>query len=199
MIDININIPGEKLLMKIWDTIFGSSHIRREGRARSEVRREEMLMLTQAESDVRDIRSGRKHLDQNRNLVLSTQGENQLALPEVGTEGETSTSPPPPTDTPPFFKSAEREIFLREISRQINLRKIAILAEEEGESIPDEEVSDDPIDSDWFTRWRENAQDVSGLDLQRLWAQILAGELKQPGSYSLHTVEFMRRLSKDDA
>ena len=59
-----MELPGE-LLIKLWETLaergIGSLllpwNLKREGRARNELRREELLMLAQAESDVADIRA----------------------------------------------------------------------------------------------------------------------------------------------
>lgn len=66
-----VEAPGEKLIIKLWETLIDKGigsllrpwQIKRDGRARSEVRREELLMLAQAESEVADIRAGRKRLD----------------------------------------------------------------------------------------------------------------------------------------
>ena len=61
--------PGEKLLIRLCDTIengigglLSPWQIRRTGRARLDVHRDEFLALAQAERDVDDIRSGRKRL-----------------------------------------------------------------------------------------------------------------------------------------
>jgi len=65
-----MDFPGEKLVIKLWETLaekgIGSLlspwQAGREGRARNEVRRHEILMLAQAEMDAADIRSGKKRL-----------------------------------------------------------------------------------------------------------------------------------------
>ena len=69
--------PGEKLLLRVWDTLIRDGiggllspwQIRREGRARAEVRAEEMARLAQAEQDIADIRAGRKRIDVKGNIV----------------------------------------------------------------------------------------------------------------------------------
>jgi hypothetical protein len=35
--------------------------------------------------------------------------------------------------------------------------------------------------------------------MQRLWGKLLAGEVARPGSYSLHSVDFLSRMSTEDA
>ncbi|MEZ8947145.1 DUF2806 domain-containing protein [Vibrio sp. 10N.247.311.18] len=61
------------------------------------------------------------------------------------------------------------------------------------------ESNEEPIDQDWFTRWRDSAEKVSNEDLQSLWAKALAGEVATPGSYSLRTLEFLKNLSQAEA
>lgn len=64
---------------------------------------------------------------------------------------------------------------------------------------PDEPVSNEPISQDWINRFQSIAEDVSDEDMQNLWARILAGEVKQPDSYSLRTLDTLRNLTKDEA
>jgi uncharacterized protein DUF2806 len=60
-------------------------------------------------------------------------------------------------------------------------------------------VSDEPVDEDWITRFFNYAEDVSDEKMQTLWGQVLAGEIKQPNSYSLRTLELLRNLTKKEA
>jgi len=46
--------------------------IKREGKARNEIRRQELLMLAQAELDVADLRAGRKCLSTDGRLLSLT-------------------------------------------------------------------------------------------------------------------------------
>lgn len=62
-----------------------------------------------------------------------------------------------------------------------------------------QEPSDKPIDDDWLFSWRDYAGRVSASELQDLWGRILAGEVRQPGSYSMRTLEFLKGLSKSEA
>ena len=71
---------GEKLVIKLWETLaekgVGSLlspwQTIREGKARNNLRREELLMLAQAEVDTADIRAGRKRLEMDGGLRLLT-------------------------------------------------------------------------------------------------------------------------------
>lgn len=54
-------------------------------------------------------------------------------------------------------------------------------------------------DFDWFVRFYEAAGSVSDDTMQNLWAKILAGEIAQPSSFSLKTIDVLKNLSKKDA
>jgi len=62
-----------------------------------------------------------------------------------------------------------------------------------------ENVDPTPLDEDWISKFFTIIEDVSTHDMQRLWAKILAGEIKKTGSYSFRTVEVVRGLTKEDA
>ena len=62
-----------------------------------------------------------------------------------------------------------------------------------------EQVSDEPVNSDWINRFFTIVEDVSDAEMQQLWARILAGEVKKPKSYSLRTLEVLRNMSKEEA
>lgn len=190
---MDINFPGEKLLIKIIDTLdkgvgaFARPwQITREGKARAEVFRLEKLAIAQAELEAGEIRQGRKSF---------VNGE-LLALPAPTKIGDSEIDG---NDSISFLTTAKAEADYRMIKRAVNLRKIAVIAEEEAGEIPDKEVSDEPVDLDWFARWREAAQDVSNEEMQQLWARLLSGEVKKPGSYSLQSVSLLRNLSSKQA
>ena len=170
---------GEKLLdtlKSIGTGLFEPWQTRRVGRVQIDIKAEEIRLLAAAEKDAEDIRSGLKIIDEKGTVV---------------------PAPPPPalksealdisSDSGPhvsrFIQGAKTRALYRELKREINLRAIALLAQKE--VISDEEVSDERVDEQWVTRWVDGAQDVSDEELRTLWAKLLAGEVKKPGSYSL--------------
>jgi uncharacterized repeat protein (TIGR03899 family) len=88
-------------------------------------------------------------------------------------------------------------INLQEAKKQLNLENVTSYAAEELKNEPP--VTDKPLDEDWKTRFFNIAEDISNDEMQALWGRILAGEIKQPQSYSLRTLELLRNLSKDEA
>ena len=64
---------------------------------------------------------------------------------------------------------------------------------------PDEIVTCEQISQNWLSRFFSIAEDISDNDLQNLWAKILAGEVKQPKSYSLRTLDLLRNITSDEA
>jgi uncharacterized repeat protein (TIGR03899 family) len=84
-----------------------------------------------------------------------------------------------------------------EQKRQINLENIVQVA---AENIEDEEiVSEDDVDEDWISRFFDYAKDISSEEMQAIWGRILSGEVKEPNSFSLRTLETLRNLSKEEA
>ncbi|WP_196890103.1 DUF2806 domain-containing protein [Aureivirga sp. CE67] len=85
----------------------------------------------------------------------------------------------------------------KEQRRQENIESITQNAARNLEA--EASVSEDPVDEDWTSRFFNYAEDISNEDMQELWGQILAGEIKQPNSYSLRTLELLRNLTKEEA
>ncbi len=87
----------------------------------------------------------------------------------------------------------------QEARRQKNIEQIAQQAADELRGTPPDEVSSEPVDDDWASRFFTAAQDISSEQMQILWGKILAGEVASPNSYSLRTLEVVRNLSPREA
>ncbi|MDT0644954.1 DUF2806 domain-containing protein, partial [Zunongwangia sp. F363] len=92
---------------------------------------------------------------------------------------------------------AENRISYQEQKRQQNIERVTQIAAEQLET--EKDVSEEKVDDDWTTRFFNYAQDVSNEEMQSLWGRILAGEVKNPKSYSLRALELIRNLSKREA
>lgn len=206
--------PGEKLAIKIVEVaeragvgLLRPFQLRREGVAKAEVERLQRLALAQAEKDAADLVADKVRYDPTSGRLLPAPPP---ANPAVEALVGSSRPMEDDTDVPgsprlrlgsaySVASAASRGFVLRETQRVINLERIIQTAQAEAGSVNDAAVSDEPVHPDWFSRWRDGAQDVSDEEVQRLWARALAGEAQKPGSYSLRTLDFLRSVSKRDA
>lgn len=194
-----MEFPGEKLVIKLWETLtdkgIGSLltpwQTIREGRARNEVRRQELLMLAQAEKDAADVRAGRKQLLNDGSLMLTVSAQSSTDIPfESRIE--------PALGLPNAVSAAVTSSAVNAARIELNSAKAVMYAEEQLVNDP-QTPPDRDVDEDWLFAWRDYAGKVSTEDLQRLWGSVLAGEIKSPGRYSIRTLDFLKTLSKPEA
>lgn len=79
--------------------------------------------------------------------------------------------------------------------QQFNLERIMELALE---YCNDQTVQQD-VDPDWFHQYCQQVQDISSAAMQKLWARILAEEIRQPGRFSSGTLQILRKMHVKDA
>ena len=183
---------GEKLVIRLWETVTGKGigtllspwKTRREGRARTDVRREELLMLAQTARDAEDIQAGRKSLAADYQLQEHPE-QAPLALREDSAFRDAAAS-------------VKRNRIAQEVRAEVNVSK-ALLSAEAGLEDDPQTPPERKVDDDWLFRWRDAASVVSAEELQTLWGRVLAGEIKSPGSFSLRTLEFLKNLSHEEA
>lgn len=126
------NMLGEKLLIKLWDTLakdgVGSLaspwQIKREGKAHAEVRREEMLMMAQTEVEVEQIKQGKIKRLPDGNLL-------ELNSSDSLTPRESLGRIEPTLNLELFSEKIEQRNKAEEIQQEINTNKTIFLAEEE--------------------------------------------------------------------
>ncbi|RUR46310.1 DUF2806 domain-containing protein [Vreelandella populi] len=192
---------GEKLLIRLWETLTNDGigslaspwQIKREGKAHAEVRRDEMLMLAQAEVEAEQIKRGKKKLLDDGRLIELSESTNQKD-DFVDYLGRLE----PTFSLDVFSKKTGQQRKAKEIQQEININKTIGLVEEELLR-SQQEPSEKEVDSDWLSRWRDHAKSTNNEELRQIWARTLAGEVKSPGSYSLRTLEFIKNLSQEEA
>lgn len=96
-----------------------------------------------------------------------------------------------------YLHIVENRLVTKEVKRQKNIEEVISNAKKILEA--EKEVSEEKVDPDWTARFFNIVQDVSNEDMQLLWGQILAGEVKQPKSYSLRTLELLRNMTQEEA
>ena len=95
------------------------------------------------------------------------------------------------------LSAIEKRIVAKESKRQNNINNVVAVA---AQSLKDDkDVSSEPVNPDWATRFFDIAQDISDETMQDLWGRILAGEVKRPKSYSLRTLDVLRNISCEEA
>ncbi len=98
---------------------------------------------------------------------------------------------------PHIEERTQNRVDFQEAKKQINIENVTAFAAAELKNEPP--VTNEPLDEDWTTRFFRIVEDISNEEMQALWGKILAGEIKQPKSYSLRTLELIRNLSKNEA
>jgi len=96
-----------------------------------------------------------------------------------------------------FINITLQKVVEQEIEKKINSAKILSVALDNINE--EDQQSAENIDKDWGTRFSRIAEDVSNDEMQALWGQLLAGEIKEPKSYSLRTMDILRNMIPYDA
>ncbi|MFH0834239.1 MAG: DUF2806 domain-containing protein [Patescibacteria group bacterium] len=97
---------------------------------------------------------------------------------------------------PAIMLRAQTRERAQSLKKQQSIEAVIDLSQDE---LKGQNVSDDPVDEDWATRFFDFAQDIGNEEMQLVWAKILAGEIKKPKSFSLRTLEVLRNLSAEEA
>lgn len=96
----------------------------------------------------------------------------------------------------PATDQTSQRLEYQERKRQSNLVSVVSQA---AEDLGEEEVPDQEPDHDWIARYFEYAKDVSDKDVQKLWARVLAGTIRAPGSISLRALSMLRDMTRSEA
>lgn len=98
---------------------------------------------------------------------------------------------------PALSERTENRVSFLEAKRQHNIENITAIAAQVLQET--EEVSEEPVDDDWINRFFRYAEDISNEEMQALWGRILAGEVKQPKTFPLRTLDILKNLTKEEA
>lgn len=150
----------------------------------AEARAEEMKIIATAVKENFQLTGGIEYKEEK--LLISSPKELPIETPN-----------PILLNPPPIEERTQERVNFQEAKKQLNIENVTAFAAEELNN--EEEVTDEPLDEDWTTRFFRIAEDISNEEMQALWGKILAGEIKQPKSYSLRTLELIRNLSKKEA
>ena len=101
------------------------------------------------------------------------------------------------SDWDDFVKRTQGRIAFQELQKQNNIECVVANAYSILENTTS--CSQEPVEQGWINVFFDSVSNVSDEDLQNLWGKILAGEILQPKTYSLRTLETLKNLSRDEA
>lgn len=101
------------------------------------------------------------------------------------------------SDFEQIVKRASIRLTHQEITKQQNIEAVVDNAYEELENV--ENVSSKPVKPDWMFRFFNSVENISDKDMQTIWGHILAGEIKQPDTYSFRTLEKLKNMTQKEA
>jgi hypothetical protein len=100
------------------------------------------------------------------------------------------------------------KILTNEARKQSNLSGVAVEAVEAMKALPapeeepnvdEDDTVHDMLSDDWLNMFQRYAEDASSEQLQQLWGQVLAGEIRKKGSFSRQTLRFVAELDGETA
>jgi hypothetical protein len=82
-------------------------------------------------------------------------------------------------------------------NREAIAREAVLLLENTGKE--DVNPTDHQVAGEWLSSFEKFAEDATSEDLRNLWARVLVGEIKSPGSFSRQTLRFLHDLDSHAA
>lgn len=100
-----------------------------------------------------------------------------------------------------YIKRSGSHLISERIRKDFNIDSTIGMAFDqlENKDSKDNDHNEEPLEEDWFARWTSTVENISEEKVQRIWASILAGEVKAPGSFSLRSLDIIHNLSKAEA
>lgn len=194
-----MNMLGEKLLIKLWGSIVDKGigglltpwQTLRTEKAKTDARARDLIVLAEAERQAKGIRSGKIKVINDKGIPIL-----------IDIPSQDDSNPIVETNTGLNEGAVLEHVLAQEkadsLRKEVNITRAVLHAEERLSGDASEPV-EEGINEDWLYRWKEYASNVGVDDLQQLWGAVLAGETKEPGTYNLRTLDFLRNLSKKEA
>ena len=83
-----------------------------------------------------------------------------------------------------------------EYQNQKRMHNIEAVVEAAAADLGEDTVSDHDPDPDWTARFFSDVQDVTAAEMQQMWARVLAGEVRMPGTTAIRTLDILRNLDQ---
>lgn len=126
--------------------------------------------------------------------IISGAISDNITLPVVYDGGTISINTKDAND---LVIRAQNRFLFQEMKKQQNIEAVVCNAYSELKDV--DSVSDTPVEEDWISEFFNCVANISAEKMQILWGKLLAGEVQRPGSFSLRTLEVLKRLSLKEA
>lgn len=126
-------------------------------------------------------------------LISDTVTDN-LCLPISYKNGEIGIDV---TDANELVQRAQNRFLFQQMKKQQNIE--AVVAHAYAELDKAKTVSSIPVDEDWISSFFDFVANVSNEQMQILWGKVLAGEVAKPDSFSIRTLDILRKMTQEDA
>lgn len=150
------------------------------------------LTRKNAKAKAYEIQTIAQAISDSQKLVGPIKYENGSVEVEASANTEQTTLPEANLDQRVIARMS-----FQEAKKQSNIERITQRAAEELRH--EKKIDSEKPDSDWTTRFFRIAEDITSDQMQELWGKVLAGEVKQPGSYSLRTLGLLKNITQKEA
>jgi hypothetical protein len=131
-----------------------------------------------------------KNLDKAASKILLAAGENAEARIKANTGKQKAKGK---IEVDGLYRTDEEK---RKLENRAATVKVAI---DEMNEKPAQQDAKQEIEDDWLNVYARFAEDKTSEELQSLFGKILAGEIRNPGTFSLRTLQFVSTLSREEA
>ena len=97
-----------------------------------------------------------------------------------------------------LVKRTCQRFYYQELYKQQNIEAILDNAYDALENDEDN-ASPEPVEDNWLFSFFSSGGEICDEEMQILWGRILAGEIKEPKSFSLRTLATLKNLSQEEA
>lgn len=101
------------------------------------------------------------------------------------------------SSTEEILKRANIRIKYNALRKQRNIDSIIVKAYDEFDN--EEYITNQKVDQDWVLNFFENAGYISDEHIQEIWSKILIGEIKNPNTYTLRTLNILKNMTSFEA
>ena len=101
------------------------------------------------------------------------------------------------SSTEEILKRANIRIKYNALRKQRNIDSIIVKAYNEFDN--EEYITNQKVDQEWVLNFFENAGYISDEHIQEIWSKILIGEIKNPNTYTLRTLNILKNMTSFEA